>query len=74
MRIYRTGNPDTFAALRTARTILVTWEDGGRQSMGVPDHIKDGDLVDWLTSGSPRRVRCWTETAPRDNRPQVPPD
>ncbi len=74
MRIFRTGQPDTFVTVRTARTILVTWEDGGRDSVGVPDHIKDADVVNWLSSGSPRRVRCWTETKPRENRPQRPPD
>jgi hypothetical protein len=73
MKIFRIREGTT-AVVHTARKVLVIWEDGGQVSMGVPDHIRDCDIVDFVSSGSGRRVMSWRETEPRDDRPQIPPD
>ena len=60
---------------RTARKILVRWDDGNDQeTVGIPDAVEDGDVADFITKGWHRRVMGWTEVVPRDNTPQRPPD
>ena len=69
MKIYSIKEPIE----RTARKLLVTWDDGSQETMGINDVVQDCDVVDSLSGGG-RKVMAWREVVPRNKRPQIPPD
>jgi len=76
MRIFKVSEKPAMgpsAALSgTSRRVLVTWDDGSQQDMGVPDVIDD--VVAFLSKGQKRKIISWKETAPRSNKPGISPD
>ena len=75
MRIFRIGEPGAIAGLRsTARQVLVRWEDGSQETVGVPDAVGDAGVADFIRSQMGRPPMGWKTLVPKDTRPQVPPD
>ena len=72
MRLFKTTEQPSMGAMgKTARKVLVQWDDGSQQEMGVPDMIED--VAEFLAEDG-KKVISWTETVPRSNKPEIRPD
>jgi hypothetical protein len=74
MRLFKVCEKPTMgpgeALSGTSRRVVVQWDDGSQQEMGVPDVIDD--VVAFLSKGQKRKITSWKETAPRSNKPVTP--